>query len=243
VSTRPSRSDSLGSLAIVAFVLSVISLGLTFLYAPTERVEGDIQRMLYLHVPAAFTMYGSYAIVFFASVMYLLRRESRWDELAASAAEVGTVFTTIMITTGPIWAKPVWGTYWVWDARLTSAFVLWLILIGYLMLRSYGGHAEQVARYCAVLAIIGGADLPIIHYSVRWWRTLHPDAKIMTEGSLGQGVETPMLITFAVAFAATLLVFAVLLKLRLNLERQQRRLDALQQEINRPSPVVLGSTN
>lgn len=243
MSTRPSGSNSLGTLAIIAFGLSAISLGLTFLYAPTERIEGDIQRMLYLHVPAALTMYISYGIVFFASVMYLLRRQSRWDELAASAAEVGTVFTTIMITTGPIWAKPVWGTYWVWDARLTSAFVLWLILIGYLMLRSYGGHAEQVARYCAVLAIIGGADLPIIHYSVRWWRTLHPDAKIMTEGSPGQGVEASMLITFAVAFAAALLVFAVLLKLRLNLERQQRRLDALQREITRPSPVVIGSTN
>jgi heme exporter protein C len=243
VSTRPSPSDSLGSLAIVAFILSAISLGLTFLYAPTERIEGDIQRMLYLHVPAAFTMYMSYGIVFFASLMYLLRREARWDELAASSAEVGTVFATIMIVTGPIWAKPVWGTYWVWDARLTSAFVLWLIFIGYLMLRSYGGHAEQVARYCAVLAIIGFADIPIIHYSVRWWRTLHPDAKIMTEGSPGQGLQTPMLITFAVAFVATFMVFTVLLKLRLRLERQQRRLDALQREITRPSPVVLGSTN
>jgi len=243
VSTRPSRSDGLGSLAIVAFVLSAVSLGLTFLYAPTERVEGDIQRMLYLHVPAAFTMYVGYAVVFFASFMYLLRRESRWDELAASAAEVGTVFTSMMITTGPIWAKPVWGTYWTWDARLTSAFVLWLILIGYLMLRAYGGHAEQVARYCAVLAIIGFADLPIIHYSVQWWRTLHPDAKIMTEGSPGQGLESSMMITFAVAFAAALLTFTVLLKLRLRLERQNRRLDALQRELTRPSPVVLGSTN
>lgn len=243
MSTRPPRSDSLGSLAIVAFVVSASSLALTFLYAPTERIEGDIQRMLYLHVPAAFTMYLSYAIVFFASVMYLLRRESRWDELAASSAEVGTVFATIMIITGPIWAKPVWGTYWVWDARLTSAFVLWLIFVGYLMLRSYGGHAEQVARYCAVLAIIGFADIPIIHYSVRWWRTLHPDAKIMTEGSLGRGLETPMLITFAVAFVATLLVFTVLLRLRLRIERQDRRLDALQRQITRPTPLVLGSTN
>ncbi len=243
MSTRSTRSDSLGSLAIVAFVVSAAALGFTFLYAPTERIEGDIQRMLYLHVPAAFTMYVSYAIVFFASVMYLFRRESRWDELAASSAEVGTVFATMMIITGPIWAKPVWGTYWMWDARLTSAFVLWLIFIGYLMLRSYGGHAEQVARYCAVLAIIGFADIPIIHYSVRWWRTLHPDAKILTEGSPGQGLQVSMLITFAVAFAAAFVTFAVLLQLRLRLERQQRRLDALQREITRPSPVVLGGTN
>ena len=243
MSTRPTRSDSLGTLSIVACGLYSISLGLIFLYAPTERIEGDIQRMLYVHVPAALTMYLSYGLVFFASVMYLLRREARWDELAAAAAEVGTVFTSTMIITGPLWAKPVWGTYWVWDARLTSAFVLWLIFIGYLMLRSYGGHAEQVARYCAVLAIIGFADLPIIHYSVRWWRTLHPDAKIMTEGSPGQGLEPPMLATFAVAFLATLLVFTLLLKLRLRMERQQRRVDALQREITRPSAVVLGSAN
>ena len=226
MTSKPQSAAGSANLVLAAGLAWTVALGVIFLYAPTERIEGDIQRMLYLHVPAAFTMYIGYALVFFASLMYLLRRESRWDELAAAAAEVGTVFCTMMITTGPLWAKPVWGTYWIWDARLTSAFVLWLIYIGYLMLRAYGGHGEQVARYCAVLAIIGFADIPIIHYSVRWWRTLHPDAKIMTEGSPGQGLSPEMLTTFAIAFGAMILMFTVLLRLRLRLERQGRRVDA-----------------
>jgi heme exporter protein C len=238
VSPTSSRIDTLPRFALLAAIGWVAALGAIFLYAPTERTEGIIQRMMYLHVPAAFTMYIAYALVFFASVMYLLRRESRWDELAASAAEVGTVYATMMITTGPIWAKPVWGTYWTWDGRLTSAFILWLVYIGYLMLRAYGGHAEQVARYCAVLAIIGFADIPIIHYSVRWWRTMHPDAKILTEGSAGRGLDTSMLITFAIAFAATMLSFALLLRLRLRLERQGRRLAVLNELSMYPAAVT-----
>ncbi len=231
----------LGRLVILVGAGWIVALAVIFLYAPTERVEGDIQRMMYLHVPAAFTMYIGYGLVFFASLMYLLRREARWDELATAAAEIGTVFATIMITTGPLWAKPVWGTYWTWDARLTSAFVLWLIYIGYLMLRAYGGHGEQVARYCAVLSIIGFADIPIIHYSVRWWRTMHPDAKIMTEGSPGQGLAPEMLLTFGVAFAATLALFTVLLSLRLRLERTERRIDAAHARRQQDLDLILES--
>jgi heme exporter protein C len=238
---RPVRGNGLATLALLGIGVYAVALWAIFLYAPTERVEGEIQRMMYVHVPAAFTMYVGYGLLFFASVMYLLRRESRWDEIATAAAEVGALFATIMITTGPLWAKPVWGTYWIWDARLTSAFVLWLVYIGYLMLRSYGGHPEQVARYCAVLAIIGGADIPIIHYSVRWWRTLHPDPKIMTEGSVGQGLEGTMLATLAIAFAAMLFSFVVLLQLRLRVERCQRRVDVARGIAARRTDELSGS--
>ncbi len=218
-------ADFLRTLVVLALVASLVALWAAFIYAPTERTERDVQRILYMHVPAAMTMYVAYGLVFLASVMYLARRDSRWDELAAASAEVGTVFATTVLVTGPIWAKKAWGTYWIWDARLTSMLVLWLIFCAYLMLRAYGGDREQVARYCAVLAIIGFADLPIIHYSVQWWRTLHPEPKIMTQGSMGGGLEQSMLIAFALGTLAAFMLFAVLLRLRLRLERAGRRVD------------------
>jgi heme exporter protein C len=220
---------SISAFVPVAALTMIVALWAALIYAPTERIEGDMQRMFYLHVPAAFTMFLAYGIMTLASVIYLVRREDRWDEAAAAAASVATLFGTVVLLTGPVWAKPIWGTWWTWDARLTSTLVLWLILIAYQMLRQYGGSPEQVARYCAVLAVIGFADLPIIHYSVKWWRTMHPDPKIMTEGSIGQGLAPSMLLAFALGMLATLLFFGVVLGLRLQLERQSRRLAGLQE--------------
>ncbi len=220
-----STADSLNTLIPIGLAAAVVALWAAFLYAPTERIEGDVQRILYMHVPAAMTMYVAYGLVFLSSVLYLVRRDSRWDELGAAAAEVGTVFATTVLVTGPIWAKKVWGTYWVWDARLTSMLLLWLIFCAYLMLRAYGGEREQVARYCAVIGIIGFADLPIIHYSVQWWRTLHPEPKVMTQGSVGGGMEPSMLLALALGTLAALMLFAVLLRLRLRLERAERRVE------------------
>lgn len=227
------------SARVVRIVSWVACLGIlltvyfALIYAPTERTEGDVQRLMYLHVPAAITMYVAYAILFVASLLYLLQRKSSWDEVGASAAEVAIVFATVVLTTGPVWAKPVWGTWWTWDARLTSTLVLWLILAAYLMLRAYGGDAEQRARYCAVLAIFGFLDLPIIHYSVRWWRTLHPDPKLMTEGGVGSGLPPSMLAALAVGMVGALTLFAALFTLRLRLERLDRRTAHLRTTVQR----------
>lgn len=223
--------DLLTGLVPVALLVTLVALWAALLYAPADRIEGDMQRMFYMHVPAAFTMFLAYFLLFLASLLYLVRRQERWDEVGAAAAELATLFATVVLLTGPVWAKPVWGTWWVWDARLTSTLVLWLILLAYQMLRTYGGNPEQVARYCAVLAVVGFVDLPIIHYSVKWWRTLHPDPKIMTDGSIGGGLETSMLATFALGMVATLLLFACLLTLRLRLERQDRRLAGLRESL------------
>ena len=211
----------------VSCVLSVAALYGALVHAPTVRIEGDVQRLMYVHVPAALVMYCAYTLVFVASLAYLYQRQARWDEVAAAAAEVGTVFATIMLLTGPIWARPVWGVWWVWDARLTSSLILWLIFVAYLMLRAQGGPDQQVARYCAVLGIIGFLDIPIIHYSVTWWRTLHPEPKIMTEGSIGLGVEPTMLAVLAISLAAAVTVFANLFTVRLQLERIARKLEGL----------------
>jgi len=148
---RESGAASIAPFVPIVAVAMFVALWAALIYAPTERIEGDMQRMFYIHVPAAFTMFLSYGIMTLASVIYLVRRQERWDEAAAATAEVATLFGTIVLVTGPVWAKPVWGTWWVWDARLTSTLVLWLILVAYQMLREYGGSPEQVARYCACL--------------------------------------------------------------------------------------------
>ncbi len=223
----------------LAFLAMLAGLYSALLYAPTAAIEGDVQRIFYVHVPAAFTAFLVYGLLFLASVMYLLKRRERWDELAVASADLALLFCTVVLTTGPVWGRIAWGTWWTWDARLTSTLVLWLMLVAYQMLRRYGGDGEQVARYCAVLAIVGFADLPIIHYSVRWWRTMHPEPKIMTEGSVGGGLGDPaMLLTWAIGMVATFMLAGVLLNARLRLERQSRRVDRAVEILREATPLA-----
>lgn len=218
----------------IAAVSMVAALYGALLYAPTDAVLGDVQRLFYLHVPAALTMYLAIFLVFVASLRYLQTRDARWDEVAATGAETGLLFGTVVMITGPIWAKPSWGTWWTWDARLTSFFILWLIFVAYAMLRAYGGSPEQVARFCAVLAILGFIGMPITHYSVEWWRTLHPPPLIMTEGGLGGGLENAprMFASFSVGMLATVVLFSTLFALRLRLERQTRRVQEMRRRLD-----------
>src|SRR5437867_3334338 len=169
--------------AVVFLLLGAAAYGALFV-APTEKTMGTIQRIFYLHVSSAWTGLTAFFICFLANLLYVWRREPRWDWLAVSAAEVGLVFTTVVLVTGPIWAHPVWGIWWTWDARLTSTFVLWLVYISYLMLRrlSEGGQAPTLA---AALAIFGFVDVPIVYMSIRWWRTQHPQPVIFGEQNSG----------------------------------------------------------
>jgi heme exporter protein C len=232
--TASAAPAAVPSVVLVAFAAAsmVASLWAALLYAPTERVQGDVQRIFYVHVPAALTMYLAITLLFIVSLLYLQSRQARWDEVAAAAAEAGLVFGTIVLLTGPMWAKPIWGGWWTWDARLTSFFILWLIFVAYVMLRAYGGPPEQVARFCAVLAILGFIGMPITHYSVEWWRTMHPEPIVMTEGGLGAGLPDRMLAALAVGQVAALALFATLFSLRLRLERQTRRVDELRRRID-----------
>lgn len=218
----------------VALTCMVAALYAALLYAPTDRLQRDVQRLFYLHVPAALTMYVAILLVFVASLLYLQTRNARWDEVAAAAGEVGLLFGTIVMVTGPMWARPIWGAWWTWDARLTSFFLLWLIFVAYVMLRSYGGAPEQVARFCAVLGILAFIGMPITHYSVQWFRTIHPEPVIMTEGGLGGGLtEAPgMLPSFAIGMVAAVLLFASLFALRLRLERQERRVQEMRRRLD-----------
>src|SRR2546428_3582581 len=163
--------------------ISILAVAITLLmvvfYAPTDRVQGIVQRIFYFHVPMAWIAYLAFFVVLVGSVGYLVRREPVWDRIARSSAEIGVLFTSLVLITGSLWAKPIWNTWWTWDARLTSTLVLWFIYVGYLMLRSYTPDPERAARFGAVLGIIGFADVPIIHFSVQWWRTLHPEPVVL----------------------------------------------------------------
>src|SRR3712207_6747329 len=134
----------------------------SLVYAPTERVQGDVQRIFYVHLPVAWNAYLAFFVVFVASIVYLGRRGPWWDWLARASAEVGLLFTTLVLITGSLWARPIWGTWWSWDARLTTTLMLWFIYVGYLMLRSYVADEQRAARFSAILGIIGFLDVPII---------------------------------------------------------------------------------
>ena len=214
-------------LGLGTLVLIPLSMAAIFLYAPTERVQGDVQRIFYLHLPLAWIAYLAFFLVFVSSVLYLWKRAERWDLLAQAAAEVGVVFTTLVLITGSIWARPIWGTWWSWDARLTTTLVLWFIYVGYLMLRSYVSDGRRGARYAAVLGIVGFLDVPIIHQSVTWWRTLHPDPVVLAPG--GPAMPPSMLQTLALSLLAFTLLFAWLLQLRYRLAETHQELRALRE--------------
>jgi heme exporter protein C len=204
------------TLGLASLILVPLSMAAIFLYAPTERVQGDIQRVFYLHLPMAWIAYLAFFVVFVGSLLYLWKRDERWDRLARSSAEIGVVFTTLVLVTGSIWARPVWGTWWSWDARLTTTLVLWFIYLGYLMLRAYVDDQQRAARYAAVLGIIGFLDVPIIHQSVTWWRTLHPEPVVLAPG--GPAMPATMLQTLGLSLLAFTVLFLWLLQLRYQLE-------------------------
>ena len=201
--------------------------------APREVIEGDVQRLLYLHFPAILAAYLAFAIVFVASLGVLFTRDLRWDALARAAAGVGVLFTGVTLGTGMFWGKPIWGVYWTWDARLTSTLVLFLIYVGYLLARAVADELdEQAARFAAVFAIIGALDIPLIMMSVRWWRTLHPQPIVM------RGLERPalpveMLVVLAIGFAGITLLALWLMALRGEAERLAQRTAVLRAALDR----------
>jgi len=207
-------SRVLGCLAVLALVAG---LGASFGYAPREAVQGNVQRIMYLHVPSVLTAYLAFALVFVGSVGYLLTRRPGWDRLALSAAEPGVLFTGITIASGSIWGKPTWGTWWTWDARLTSTAVLFLVYAGYLLLRGMVDEPDRRARAAAVVGILGAANIPIVHFSVKWWRALHQPSTIL--GPEPSPIATPIAATLLINWIAFTLLFAYLLAKRMEIAR------------------------
>lgn len=205
---------ALGWLAVLALIAG---LGTAFGYAPREAVQGNVQRIMYLHVPAVLTAYLAFGLVFLGSVGYLLTRRPGWDRLAMAAAEPGVIFTGITIASGSIWGKPTWGTWWTWDARLTSTAVLFLVYVGYLLLRGMIDEPDRRARAAAVVGILGAANIPIVHFSVKWWRALHQPATLL--GPEPSPIAAPIFLTLLVNWIAFTLLLLYLLAKRTEIAR------------------------
>jgi len=201
------------------YLVGLIAIWAAFVHAPTEKEMGEVQRIFYFHVGAAWTGFLAFFVVFIAGIIYLIKRNLFWDELAASAAEIGVIFTTIVLTTGPIWARPIWNTWWPWgDPRVMTTLVLWLIYVAYLILRSSLAEGDKRARFAAVFGIIGFIDVPIVWLSIRWWRTIHPVVITRTGARLAPEMFQAMMIAvvaFTVLFA-TLLFFRTAMRLQDN---------------------------
>jgi len=212
------------ALTLIAMLAAIY---LVFVYVPTDREQGIIQRIFYFHVPLAMMTYLAVGTVALGSAIYLWRGSRVWDRIAHSAAELGVLFCSLVLITGPIWGKPVWGTWWTWDARLTATLILWLIYAAYLMLRSVA-PGEQGARYAAVLGIVGALDIPIINRAVYWWRTIHPAVIQNRDGSTGLA-DPAMQLTFATCLVAFLLLFLWLLWIRSDNLRLQDSIEDLRQ--------------
>jgi len=196
------RSSVLSGLGLV---LMLAALYMVFIYVPTEKHTGVVQRIFYFHVSIAWVSFLAFFITFIFSILYLWKRTMRWDAVAHASAEAGIIFTTLVLITGPIWAKPVWGVWWTWDARLTTSLVLWLIYIAYLLVRAYATEPARGARFGAVIGIVGFIDVPIVFIAVNLWRTQHPTA-IIFEG----GLTTSMLLTLLVCIAAFTTLYVLL---------------------------------
>jgi heme exporter protein C len=183
-------------LAIVTAALLCFALYEALIVAPTEQTMGNVQRIFYYHVPSAWTAFLLFLINFISSIVFLVRRNTKADILALTSAEVGVVFCTVVLITGPIWARPVWGIWWTWDMRLTLTLVLWLIYVSYLVLRRFStsGKTPVIA---AVVAIFGALDVPLVYFSIWFFRTQHPSPVIGDGGSLDPRMGEVLLINWA----------------------------------------------
>lgn len=197
------------------YLLIVLALYLAFIYAPAERTMGQVQRIFYFHVGAAWNaMYVCFALVFLSGILYLRSRKRIWDHVAASAAEIGLAFITITLLTGIFWARPIWGTWWPWgDPRVTSVLVMWLVYLAYLIFRSNLDEGEKKYKYCAVFGIIGFLNVPIVTVSIRIWRTIHP--VVITMGKMN--LEPEMVTAMITASVAVTILFVNLFCLRLSM--------------------------
>jgi heme exporter protein C len=216
--TSRSGERVLGVAALAAVAVSAV---LSLVVAPPDAVQGEVQRLMYVHVPAAWLAYLSFFVVFVASIAYLRTGRARWDRMAAASAEIGVLFTALAIALGALWGKPVWGTWWTWDPRLTTTAVLLLIYVGYLSVRRITDNPIRRARWAAVIGIVGFVDVPIVHLSVVWWRSLHQGSTVFRLG--GPEIRGTMLVALLVGVAAFTLVYAYLMTLRLRIGRLEER--------------------
>jgi len=215
------RADGLTlALWAVTTALMFVAIYLVFVYAPDERIMGAVQRVFYFHVPIAMMTFLSVFVLLAGSVGYLWTRKPAWDQLSRAATETGILFCSLVLLTGPIWARPAWGVWWTWEARLTTTLLLWLLLVACLMVRSYAQNRDLGARLAAIVGIVAAVDVPIIYKAVDWWRGQHP---VLFKPGQGDALAPAMRTTFDFCIVVFLLFFCLLLVLRFRVAQLEER--------------------
>lgn len=224
-------------LTIFSGLLMLIALYMALLWAPEASnlptpVERFAQRIFYFHVPSAWIGFLAFMVAAISSLLYLITRRQKWDIWALASVEIGLAFFTMVMTSGPIWAKPTWNVWWSWDPRLTLSAISWLLYIGYLMLRGAVDHPERKARFAAVFALIAFVSVPINALAIRWWRTIHPAVVIPGQsGEGGFGMSPRIQATLFFCLFAFTVFYITLMHHRIRLEKVKRRVDALKQQL------------
>jgi heme exporter protein C len=213
------------ALEIALFISMAFALYMAMIGAPREKTMGDLQRIFYFHVPSAIAGLTAFAVNFAASLMYLIRKNRWWDNLALSAAEIGVMFLAIVLVTGPIWAKPVWFVWWTWSPRLTSSLILCLLYVSYLLIRNYIEDPERRALVSAVFGIIAFLDAPLVWFSIRWWRDIHPSPMLETGG-----LSPAMRPALWICMAAFQIFLIYLLRRRYYLESMRYEMEQLERQ-------------
>jgi heme exporter protein C len=217
----------------VAIAISLATALAFSIISPADDVQGDLVRIMYVHVPAAWLAYLAFFVTFIGSIAYLLTRHLRWDGIAAASAEIGVYFTGLAIVLGMIWAKPTWGVWWTWDARLTLTAIMFFVYLGYLALRRTADDPVARANRAAALGVVGAIQIPLVHFSVVWWRTLHqPPSIIRPDGPAIQ--DSMMLIALMVGVLAFTVIYVSLMVKRIELIRLEDRRDALERIAEQP---------
>ena len=219
-------------LAVTTGVMMLIDIWLIFMVAPTDSVLGHVQRVFYFHVPIAIMSFLAFFVVFIASLGYLIKRTPKWDAIAHASAEVGVIFVTLALLTGIIWARPIWNTWWTWEPRLTTTMILWLIYVAYLMVRSYAPSQSKGAIYGAVVGILGFVDVPIVYYSVVWWRSVHP-SPVVGPFAQADALDSTMAWILLYSFITFIFFFAYMVTERIELRNTEEALGRIRFTLRR----------
>ncbi len=227
---------TLGWATLVAMATSGV---MSLVISPPDADQRDVARLLYIHVPSAWLAYLAFAVVFVSSIAYLRTKKTRWDRLAAASAEVGVLFTALAIALGSIWGKPIWGTWWTWDPRITTTAILLLIYVGYLAVRRLPDTAAKRARWAAVVGIVGFLDVPIVQLSVTWWRSLHqgPTVRLLGESTIAPIMKAALLV--GVLAFTVLYLYLVTLRLRVGRLEERALAEALSPRLGQPAEALL----
>ena len=221
-SPYPRAAGTAGLVLVSAGVATILVVHwMVVFWAPTEAGQGIVQRIFYIHVPAAWTTFVAFGVVALASAAYLWLEDERADAAAAAAAEGGLIFGAIMLISGPLWGRIAWGTYWTWEPRLTLTLLLWFTYLGYFLIRGSVANPRKGRRFAAVVAVIGSLNIPLIHVSVTWFRSLHPEAVVIRPD--GPAAPPEMVATLLTSLAGFIMLFFGLFLFRYAVELLSRR--------------------